>query len=95
LDCCYGVIFVYSWFKTYGKSESRNSVINAGKVYSAWDAHGVFSTCRRTFPSYHMLSSTPSCSTRTCLVFDRFLVRFAAWTFGSLTVSETGDSVVA
>jgi len=24
LDCCYGVIFVYSWFKTYGKSESRN-----------------------------------------------------------------------
>lgn len=41
------------------------------------------------FLSYHMLSLTPSCST--CVVFDWFLVRFAAWAFGSLTMSETGD----
>ena len=169
LDRCHGVIFVYSWFKTCGKSESRNSGISAGKVYPAWDAHGVPVPCRRTFPSYHMLSSTPSCSIvrlkrdgtraetrsrllpkrtspfksagasvqstagsrgvrisvsnagytmfqgsegywlptpfssflftspplrqrvpsgfkRTCLVFDWFLVRFTAWTFGSQTV---------
>jgi len=84
LNCCYDVIFVYSRFKTSGKSESRNSGINAGKIYPASDAHG---------SPIHMLSLTPSCST--CLVFDWFLVRFAAWTFGSLTVSKTGDSVVA
>jgi len=89
LSCCYGVIFVHSWFKTCGKSESRNSGINAGKVYPAWDEHGVPFPCRRTFPSDHMLSSTPSCST--CLVFDWFLVRFAAWTFGSQTMSDTDD----
>jgi hypothetical protein len=93
LNFCYGVIFIFSWFKTCGKSESRNSGINAVNVYLALDARGIPVPCRRTLRFYHMLQSTPSYST--CLVFGWFQVRFAAWTFGSLTVSEAGVSVVS
>jgi hypothetical protein len=87
----YAVIFILSLFKTHGKSGPRNSGIFAGKVNSLWDTHGVRIPSRRTFPSYHILSSTPRYST--CSVFGRFQVGFAARTFGRVTVSEVGISV--